>query len=171
MATPKPTCCATDSRCAVKQPTAAQVQHCPVCGKKGKQVGMETVKALLAVSLHEIQPDSTYRFCATPGCPIVYFANDGEQRFTEAQLRERVYQKHLDDADVFVCYCFHHTPGSISAEFLATGQSTVVATVTQGTKLHHCACELRNPQGSCCLGNVGAAVKRVRQAVDAVAVW
>lgn len=170
MATPQPTCCATDSSCATKPPTAAQVQHCPVCGRKGKPVGM-TVKAMLAVSLHEIQPDSTYRFCATPSCPIVYFANDGEQRFTEAQLRERVYQKHPDDNDVFVCYCFRHTPSSIQAELLATGQSTAVETVTQGVKAHQCACELRNPQGSCCLGNLSETVKRVRQTLDAIVVW
>lgn len=162
--------CGTDSSCAVEQPTAAQVQLCPACGKKGKQVGRETVKAMLAVSLHEIRPDSTYRFCASEDCPIVYFANDCEQTLTEGDLRERVHQKHPDNDDVFVCYCFRHTPGSIRAELLATGQSTVVETITQGTKLHQCACELRNPQGSCCLGNVGAAVKRVRQELDAVTV-
>ncbi len=170
MATPQPTCCATDSSCATKQPTAAQVQHCPVCGKKGKPVDMETVKAMLAVSLHKIQPDSAYRFCPQEDCPVVYFADDGEQTFTEADLRERVHQKHPNEDDVFVCYCFRHTPGSIRAELLATGQSTVVETVTQGTKVHQCACELRNPQGSCCLANVGAAVKRVRQELDAVTV-
>jgi len=163
-------CCATGSSCTVEQPTAAQVLHCPACGKKGKPVGIETVKALLAVTLHEIQPDHAYLFCRTPDCAVVYFADDGEQTFTEDELREQVHQKHPDDDDVFVCYCFRHTPGSIRAELLATGQSTVVATVTQGTKLHQCACELRNPQGSCCLGNVGAAVKRVRQELDAIAV-
>jgi hypothetical protein len=163
-------CCATDSSCAIEQPTATQVQHCPACGKKGKQVGMETVKAMLAVTLHEIQPDRTYLFCRTPNCAVVYFADDGNQTFTEADLRERVHQKHPDEDDVFVCYCFRHTPGSIRAELLATGQSTVVETVTQGTKAPQCACELRNPQGSCCLGNVGTAVKRVRQELDAVTV-
>lgn len=156
-------CCATDSSCTVEQPTTTQVPHCPACGKKGKPVGIETVKAMLAVTLHEIQPDRTYLFCRTPNCDVVYFADDGEQRFTEAQLCAHVHQKHFDADDVFVCYCFRHTLGSIRAELLATGQSTVVETVTQGTKLHKCACELRNPQGSCCLGNIGAAVKRTRQ--------
>lgn len=163
-------CCATDSRCTVEQPTATHVQHCPACGKKGKSVGTETVKALLAVTLHAIRPDHTYRFCAEEVCPVVYFADDGKQTFTEQELRERVYQKHPDDANVFVCYCFRHTPGSIRAELLASSQSTVVETVTQGTKVHQCACEIRNPQGSCCLGNVGAAVKRVRQDLGAIAV-
>lgn len=163
-------CCATDSSCMVEQPTLAQVQHCPACGKRGKQVGMETVKALLAVSLHEIQPDSNYRFCATLNCAIVYFADSGEQIFSEADLRERVYQKHPNDNDIFVCYCFHHTLGSIRAELEATQQSTTVETVTQGTKTGQCACELRNPQGSCCLGNIHVVVKRVQQKLSAVGV-
>lgn len=162
-------CCAT-SNGEVKQSRTAQVQNCPTCGKMGKKVGMETVKAMLAVTLHEIQPDSNYRFCATEDCSVVYFADDGEQTFTEDDLREQVHQKHPDDEDVFVCYCFHHTPGSIRVELLTTSQSTVVETVTQGTKLHQCACKIRNPQGSCCLGNLSAAVKRVRQELDAVAV-
>lgn len=170
MATQQPNCCATDGSCTVKQPTATQIQHCPACGKKGKQVGMETVKALLAVTLHVIQPNRSYRFCASEECPVVYFADDGEQTFTEDDLCERVHQKHPDEDDVFVCYCFRHTSGSIRTELLQSGRSTVVETVTQGTKVHQCACEIRNPQGSCCLGNVGATVKRVQQELDAVTV-
>lgn len=159
-------CCAAPSTKA-KSGQSSQVQNCPTCGQKGKKVGMETVKAILAVTLHKIQLDSSYLFCRTEDCPTVYFADDGAQTFSEAQLREQVHQKHPDDDDVFVCYCFRHTPGSIRAELLETGQSTVVETVTQGTKVHQCACEIRNPQGSCCLGNVRAAVKRSMQEVAA----
>ena len=164
-----PDCCATPNG-QVQQERTVQIQNCRVCGKKGKKVGMETVKAMLAVTLHEIQPDSSYLFCRTADCAVVYFVDDGEQAFTEDDLREKVYQKHADDDDVFVCYCFRHTPGSIHAELLETGQSTVVETVTQGTKVHQCACETRNPQGSCCLANVNAAVKRVKQELNAVQV-
>ena len=162
-------CCATPNG-QVQQAHSVQIQNCPICGKKGKKVGIETVKAVLAVTLHEIQPDSHYLFCRTADCSVVYFTDDGEQTFTEDELREKVYQKHPDDDDVFVCYCFRHTPGSIRAELLETGQSTVIETVTAGTKVHECACEIRNPQGSCCLGNVRAAVKHVMQEVEAYAI-
>ena len=162
-------CCTTPNG-QVPQARTTPVQNCPTCGKKGKQVGTETVKAMLAVTLHGIQPDRSYLFCRTADCAVVYFADDGKQTFIEDDLREKVYQKHPDDDDVFVCYCFRHTPGSIRVELLETGQSTVVETVTQGTKVHQCACELRNPQGSCCLGNVSGAVKRVKQELNAVQV-
>ena len=167
-------CCATPNNQAnnqVQQEHPTQLQkECPVCGKKGKKVGIETVKAMLAITLHEIRPASNYLFCRTKDCSVVYFADDGQQTFAEEQLREKVYQKHLDEEEVFVCYCFRHTPGSIRAELLETGQSTVVETVTAGTKTHQCACDTRNPQGSCCLGNVSAAVKRVKQELNAVEV-
>ncbi len=162
-------CCATPND-QVQPARARQIQNCPTCGKKGKKVGIETVKSMLAVTLHEIQPESNYLFCRAEDCALVYFADDGEQTFTEDELREKVYQKHPDDDDVFVCYCFRHTPGSIRAELLDTRQSTVVETVTAGTKVHQCACEARNPQGSCCLGNVRAAIKHVMQEVEASAI-
>ena len=122
-------------------------------------MNIKTVKAMLAVSLHKIQVDHSYLFCRTADCPVVYFADDGQQTLTECDLREQVYQKHPDAEDVFICYCFRHTLKSIRMELLETGQSTVAATVTAGTKSHQCACEIRNPQGNCCLGNINAAVK------------
>jgi len=113
---------------------------------------------MLALPLTEVR-DMEYRFCRTPDCPTVYYSEDGQQRFREDDLRERVHQKHPHDDDVFVCYCFRHTPLSIRSEILTTGGSTVVETITAGIKAGQCACDIRNPQGSCCLGNVRAVVE------------
>jgi hypothetical protein len=140
---------------------AAQAVSCPHCQRAGKPVTPLTLKALLAVPLTDVR-ETDYRFCRTPTCPVVYYSVDGEQRFSEEDVRERVHQKHPHDDDVFVCYCFRHTPGSIKGELSATGQSTVVATITAGIHGGHCACDVRNPQGSCCLGNVRAVVQRLQ---------
>ena len=115
---------------------------------------------MLAISLAVIRPVE-YSFCRTVQCPIVYFASDGRQTFTEGDLRERVYQKHPDDDAVLVCYCFRHTPGTILAELRVFGISTTVERINAGIAASQCACEIRNPQGSCCLGNVAATVKRL----------
>lgn len=139
--------------------------HCPGCGLKGKTMDTQTVKALLAVSLEVVRP-IIYRFCRTESCPIVYFSADGRQKFTEAELRERVHQKHPLDDDVLVCYCFRHTPGTIRAELVETHQSTAVERVHAGIAAGQCACEVRNPQGSCCLGNVSAVVQQIATAVQ-----
>ncbi|MBI3942740.1 MAG: copper chaperone Copz family protein [Chloroflexi bacterium] len=161
-------CCASigvEDGCAV--PTPNVTARCPVCGQKGKPVDTQTVKALLAVSLERVRPVS-YFFCRTANCPVVYFTADGQQTFTINDIRERVYQKEPQADDVFVCYCFRHTPGSIRAELLLTDESTVAESITAGVKAGQCACEIRNPQGSCCLGNVNAVVKRERAAIHSI---
>lgn len=72
-------------------------------------------------------------------------------------VRRPVTQK--DPAHAPVCYCFGFTPAMIREELVATGKSTVIERIAAEMKADFCACEIRNPQGSCCLGNVKAAVK------------
>src|SRR5687767_3942740 len=136
---------------------------CPLNHVKGRPVDTLTLKALLNESLEAIQPIS-YRFCALTDCPIVYYAEDGRQTFTENQLRELVYQKRPNDEAVMVCYCFYHTIGSIRAEWQATGRSTVVERITAAIQAGQCACDIRNPQGACCLGNVHHLLKHALDA-------
>lgn len=139
--------------------------HCPVCGATGKSVDTQTVKAMLAVSLVFLRFGS-YHFCRTPDCSVVYFSSDGQQTFCEADVREPVYQKHRGADDVWVCYCFHHTPRTIRAEQVATGKTTVVEHITAGIHANQCACDIRNPQGDCCLGNVTVLLKRLGASSD-----
>jgi hypothetical protein len=103
-----------------------------------------------------------YRFCGTPDCPVVYYSADQRQRFREQDVRERVFQKHPSEEDVFVCYCFRHTVRGIRRDTEAAAESTVVAAITAGIQAGKCACDIRNPQGSCCLGNVRALVANSR---------
>ena len=134
---------------------------CPTNGKAGKPVDMQTIKSLLALSLSELRSDQ-YFFCRAGDCPTVYYNADGTQIFEEVDLRERVYQKHLDDESVPICYCFQHTPMEIRKEWNASGISTVSESITRGIQAGQCACEIRNPQGSCCLGNVNNFVKSIQ---------
>ena len=148
---------------------------CPHCGNKGRLIDTQTVKAMLAIPLYVVRA-ARYFFCPTAECPIVYFSEDGEQCFVEEELRERVYQKHPTDEDGLICYCFGHTLGAIRAEWQQTSQSTVTVTITEaitetitetitaGTQTGQCACDIRNPQGSCCLGNVRRVVQQMTQA-------
>jgi hypothetical protein len=107
---------------------------------------------MLAISLRAVR-DANYLFCRTSNCPVVYFTADGTQTFTTGDVRERVYQKELDSDDVLVCYCFGHALGEIRS---ASGElaRVIVENINAGIQAGQCACDLRNPQGSCCLGNV-----------------
>jgi len=100
-----------------------------------------------------------YLFCETPACSIVYFSANGSHTFTKNEIRERVFQKESDAQDVLICYCFQHTTG----ELLSASdpqRSDILSDITAGTKTGQCACDLRNPQGDCCLGNIRRFLKQ-----------
>lgn len=161
-------CCAPAVAGNGAKSAGAQTNRCPVCGQKGKKVDSITLKAMLNVSLLALR-DVPYLFCRTSDCKVVYFAADGTHTFTKDQLRVPVHQKEPADETVPVCYCFRHSPASIRAEWLATRQSTVVEEINGGIQAGRCACEIRNPQGSCCLGNVSQVVKQVEQEINVFA--
>lgn len=126
---------------------------CPSCRKRGKRVDLVTLKAVLSVPLTEIRHTS-YLFCRTRDCPVVYFSESGEQAFAQSDVRELVYQKDPDNDKAFVCYCFRHSVESVKEA--EGGGTAVLQAITAGIQRGLCACEIRNPQGSCCLGNVRA---------------
>jgi hypothetical protein len=130
---------------------AGIVSACPACGKRGKRVPEQTVKALLSVSLIEMRAGE-YIFCKTQNCPVVYFSSDGAQTFTTAEVRVPVFQKEPDNKNGYVCYCFQHKVGDFHAAS-AEARAAIIENINQGIRAGQCACDLRNPQGSCCLGN------------------
>lgn len=139
---------------------------CPTNHQVGKALDSLTLKAMLAVPLTALR-STEYLFCPDPQCATVYYSADGTQLFDEITLRDQVYQKHPREDEVLVCYCFRHTIGSIWAELRATGMSTVVDSINKGIQEGKCACDIRNPQGSCCLGNVRALIKQLRRELGA----
>lgn len=113
--------------------------------------------------------DTSYFFCKDADCPIVYFSEDGKQSFTTEQLREPVYQKEAENDEVFLCYCFRHTVGSIRVETLSGRENRLIDSINAAIQVGQCACDIRNPQGSCCLGNVQVFIKQLKQNLDAKA--
>lgn len=141
-------------------PTAVHQAHiCPQCGQTGKPVQGQTVKALLAISLRAVR-EVEYRFCRTATCPVAYFASDGQQMFTLDQVRGSVYQKAQHADATPLCYCFGYTLGTVRAMTRAQ-RAAVIDDINAGIQAGQCACDLRNPQGSCCLGNVREAIKEL----------
>ena len=144
-----------------KAPTTAASPACPTNGQVGRPIESLTVKALLAVPLTRVKT-SAYRFCPAPGCATVYYRSDGAQVFAEAELRERVFQKHPTDDDVFICYCFRYTVRDVRKAAAKGHDHDIVSAINAGIHAGQCACDIRNPQGTCCLGNVRAAIHRVQ---------
>ncbi|HEX6163104.1 MAG TPA: hypothetical protein VFZ31_07055 [Vicinamibacterales bacterium] len=124
--------------------------HCPSCAHAGAPVDRITLKALLTAEGLRRGIPAQPRFCGTADCPIVYFDVDGGAAFTEAELTVRVYAKHPDDAATAVCYCFGVKVGAMTGE----GARGLRESVAQEVQAQHCACEVKNPKGGCCLGDL-----------------
>lgn len=137
-----------------------QPGYCPVTRTKGKRVGGATVKSMLSVSLRAVR-DVQYYFCRESNCDVVYFSEDGEQLFYTHDIRERVYQKEPQSPDVSICYCFQHSLGAIQQEFESAGKTSAIDDINAGIQSGQCACDWRNPQGDCCLGNVHRLIKQL----------
>ncbi len=101
--------------------------------------------------------EAEYRFCGTPGCEVVYYGPEGNGVFRVNDLRVRVGQK-VKELSTPLCDCFDFTVEDIEAEIRRSGKTTIPERIRAEVKAGNCACEVKNPQGTCCLGNVGRAV-------------
>jgi len=145
--------------CELHLPQTCPPTPCPSCGQRGKTVGRLTLGALLKPDRrHQIPNQQEVCFCKTPTCDVVYFL-PGRALFRKDDLSVRVGVKEPDDPAAPVCYCFGWTPEKIRAELAATGRSTAIDQIKAQVKAGNCYCEVTNPQGACCLGNVAKAVQ------------
>jgi hypothetical protein len=155
------------SCCSPEKPAdATSGNRCPLSGSPGKAVDRQTVKALLTEhGLVRLSPGE-YRFCPDADCDVVYFGAD-DVRFTTGDVRVGVWQKQPFGRRQ-VCYCVGESEDSIRAEIEAEGRSSAVERIREHIAAGRCACEVRNPRGACCLGDVIAAVERVATSVATV---
>ncbi len=137
---------------------APAVMACPVNGARSKQVDMLTVKSLVR-HLPLGMPNTQYYFCEAPSCDAVYFPLDTQAPlFRRGDLVVRVGAKEIE-GPLLVCYCFGFTRQDIWDEIRSTGKSTVVKRITAEVEAGRCACEVKNPSGKCCLGDVTRTIK------------
>lgn len=136
---------------------------CPVAGNPGKRVPLVTVRSLVGDTGAFEAEGREWFFCDLSDCDVVYFARDGTTILKHA-LRVRVGVKE-QEAPRPVCYCFGHTVESIRQEIERTGRSTVAASIKDRIEAGECHCEVLNPKGTCCLGDVNRAVKEALAAL------
>src|SRR5258707_3335872 len=146
--------------CSVNANTEAApaVMACPVNGARSKQVDMLTVKSLVR-TLPLGMPNTQYYFCDASDCDVIYFASEVDApMFRREDLVVRVGAKETADP-IPVCYCFGFTRKDIENEIAETGRSTVADRIRTEVSAGNCACEVRNPSGKCCLGDVTRTAK------------
>jgi hypothetical protein len=75
-------------------------------------------------------------------------------------VRVRLGLKETEDR-VPICCCFGFADAMVVEKIRPSGKCTIPQCITAEAPAGNCACEICNPQGSCCLGNVNSALKRI----------
>ncbi|WP_276522323.1 putative iron-sulfur cluster-binding metallochaperone [Kallotenue papyrolyticum] len=133
------------------------LRRCPACDRPGQAVPRVTLQSLYSGDLRDLCAEE-YRFCRTPDCAVAYFCSACGRSIPAQRVRVAIWQKQPHAATP-VCYCFGYTLADLRADHRRQGRSTVVAAITAAVQAGQCACAIRNPQGSCCLGNVRAVLR------------
>ena len=121
-----------------------------------------TVKALLTEAALQRLPQGDLRFCPDADCDVVYFDAEGVS-FATSDVRVPVWQK-LPFGARQVCYCFGESEASIRTELELTGASSATARIREHIAAGRCSCDVRNPRGVCCQGDVISATACVKAA-------
>ena len=156
-----PACCSGQGD-ACKLPQARQPGWCPRCGKKGRSVSTLTVKSLVRDHTR-VSATGSYYFCRTPECEVVYFAPEGV--FHKPDLKVRVGVKEQEDP-ITLCYCFHYTRADVRRDMEERGRSEIPERIKAEVQAGFCACEVKNPSGSCCLGEITRAIQEAKALVS-----
>lgn len=129
---------------------------CPVTHMSGQPVKLVTLKALLQPqALQFLSPTETFHFCADPLCEVVYFS--ATQVFRVPEIKVPIFQKN-DGGQTPACYCFGITRDDLHEAREIRKGAEVIARIKHHIQAGRCGCEVNNPQGRCCLGNVTLAL-------------
>lgn len=152
------------SSCCSQSESSAERPACPHSGTSGVRVALVTIKAMLTEKALARVAQTDHWFCADAQCDVVYFTADGGT-YSKQDVRVPVWRKE-SVGDRTVCYCFGETESAIREEIRLTGQSEAVQRIRRHIDADRCACDVRNPRGVCCLGDVSLVVRRLAGPLD-----
>ena len=150
-----------ESCCLITEKTPAPARaECPVSGTPSRKVQRRTLEHLLKPEKIDSIQHVQYYCCTEPVCSVVYFSNENVLLFTTDDVAVKVFVKD-QGKEVPVCYCFEWTRARIKQQIKETGKSTAALEIAREIKAGTCACDIKNPKGECCLGDVNTFVKEV----------
>ncbi|MCH7732286.1 MAG: hypothetical protein IIB44_07185 [Candidatus Marinimicrobia bacterium] len=126
---------------------------CPICGEKGRPVKAQTIRSLTKRDWENYHLIGNGFYCTNPGDSTVYYFSTMDAVVKKDDVVDRVGIKETEEP-IFVCYCFRHTKSKIISDFKEHGYSTIEKEVRQKVNDKLCSCEVTNPSGRCCLGDI-----------------
>jgi hypothetical protein len=115
-------------------------------------VAVLTVKSLVRDHMR-IPASVSYSFCRTVDCEVVYFSDQAV--FTKPDVKVRVGIKETADP-IPLCYCFDYSREDIR-------KTSVLEEIKAEVQGGFCACEVKNPSGTCCLGDITRAIQEAKK--------
>jgi len=146
----------SESCCSVPTPDS-DGSLCPTDGFAGKPVDWTTVAAL---AKGRVPSRQGFRLCCAADCDVVYYGSAGAVLTVNDLNVEPGFK---NGRDGLVCYCFLHREGDIARQLDETGETNVFESIKQEVQAGNCACEVRNPSGKCCLGEVQETTRRLER--------
>lgn len=143
------------------EPTQPPAASCPWCGKRGQAVRRVTVESLTHPDDSRVLDLMQCFFCNAPSCDVVYFSVVEKEVITKNRLRVRVGIKETVDP-IPLCYCFTFDRKAIWQDIWSRGATDIPKIITERIKAGECRCEVTNPSGRCCLGDVYHAIKQAK---------
>ena len=145
--------------CSENEMNEEDALACPRCGEKGKPVSLATVGAMAETEVEAVKLSAQeYKLCRSRDCSVVYYAEKVQLEKKDLRVPVNFKERNYEGP---VCYCFNHTVASIRTEIQTKGHFTAQPMISQEVKAGRCACEVKNPAGTCCLGDVTRAVQAV----------
>ena len=139
---------------------------CPKNRNVCKPVPRITVESLLRPEHRHYLVSLPYFFCDSPDCEVVYVSASGKEVITTSQLSVRVGIKETEDP-IPLCYCFNFDRKAIWDDIRSKGATDIPKIIAQRIKAGDCRCEVTNPSGSCCLGDIHRVVKQAKKIMKA----
>jgi hypothetical protein len=130
-------------------------------GQACKPVGRLTLESLVRPEAKASMKAQPYYFCDAPDCDTVYVSALADHLITKDQLIVRVGIKEREDP-IPLCYCFGFDRKAVREDIRSKGATDIPKIITERVKKSECRCDVANPSGSCCLGDVYRAVKQAR---------
>jgi len=147
--------------CCTPQPKGKAL--CPLCHQEAKGVLSKTLEALLTADTKEkLSSLDGFSYCKTSTCRAIYFR--GDEVLTQDDLSVSVGLK--DGAEpANMCYCFGWTKQRIKEDLLKNGKSSAIKDIKHNMDTIGCSCEVKNPSGKCCMGDVTKVVKEIEKEI------
>jgi len=143
--------------CCSVAPAVPGGSSCPASGFQGKPVDWTTVAAL---AKGRVPLKQEFRLCRDAECEVVYYDSKGTV-LSASELN--VQPGFKNGSSGLVCYCFLHTKADIERQLDGTGKTNLFESIKSEVKAGNCACEVRNPSGKCCLGEVQQTIRSLEK--------